>query len=341
MKWWGYRYFSLALGLFFAAYFLFVPALAHVPTFGGDGRSLETAILVEEPAKSRVLYGQLPAGENKYYSFEVEKGERILLGLTIPVKDGAQGFFPDLILMGPGLENEGVPPANLEIPQGYGVKVFSEKLPEAPTYEGFSPSAFYSPIRVDLKAPENGTYYVVVSSAKTAGNYGIVVGYEETFTLKEWLTVPLNQIRIYQWEGQSLPLIFAPLAITLLIGLLLIYFKRKDLMDFTPGRIFGILAGLLFLGTGASFIFQMLLSLSKSSYSSEVIITLILGFANIVLGIITLSLSLRKRDSNASSLKRRLYFFGLGVAGLFLWAGWIVGPLLAFGAGLLPWKQKG
>jgi lipopolysaccharide export LptBFGC system permease protein LptF len=75
-------------------------------------------------------------------------------------------------------------------------------------------------------------------------------------------------------------------------------------------------------------------------YSSEAIITLILGFASIVLGIIALSLSLRKRDSNTDSLRRRLYFFGLGIAGLFLWAGWIIGPLLAFGAGLLPWKQK-
>lgn len=340
MKWWGYRYFSLVLGLLFTAYFLLVPALAHVPTFGGDGKSLETAILVEEPAKSRVLYGQLLAGENRYYSFEMEKGERILLGLTIPVEDGARGFLPELILMGPGLENEGKVPENLEIPQGYGVKVFSEKLPETPTYEGFSPSAFYSPIRADLNAPENGTYYVVVSSAKAAGNYGIVVGYEETFTLEEWLTVPLNQIRIYQWEGQSLPLIFAPVGITLLIGLFLIYFKRKDSMDFKPGRIFGILAGLLFLGTGASFIFQMLLSLSKSSYSSEAIITLILGFASIVLGIIALGLSLKKGNSNTDSLRRRLYFFGLGIAGLFLWAGWIIGPLLAFGAGLLPWKQK-
>jgi len=132
MKWWGHQASSIFLGLLCFIYFLLIPALAHVPTFGGDGKSLETAILVEDPAKSRVLYGQLSAGENRYYSFEMEKGERILLGLTIPVEDGARDFLPELILMGPGLENEGKVPENLEIPQGYGVKVFSEKLPETP-----------------------------------------------------------------------------------------------------------------------------------------------------------------------------------------------------------------
>ena len=65
----------------------------------------------------------------------------------------------------------------------------------------------------DLKAPESGKYYIVVSSEQGEGNYGIVVGYKETFTLKEWISVPLNQIKIYRWEGQSLILIFAPLAI--------------------------------------------------------------------------------------------------------------------------------
>ena len=121
--------------------------------------------------------------------------------------------------MGPGLTNEGKVPETLEVPKGYGVKVFPGDLPESPVYEAFTPSAFYSLASPDLKAPESGTYYAVVSSTQGKGNYGIVIGYKETFTLKEWISVPLNQIKIYLWEGQSLFLIFTPLGITLALGL--------------------------------------------------------------------------------------------------------------------------
>ena len=65
-----------------------------------------------------------------------------------------KGFNPDLILMGPGLTNEGKVPETLEVPKGYGVKVFPGDLPESPVYEAFTPSAFYSLASPDLKAPE-------------------------------------------------------------------------------------------------------------------------------------------------------------------------------------------
>ena len=103
--------------------------------------------------------------------------------------------------------------------------------------------------------------------------------------MKEWISVTLNQIKIYLWEGQSLFLIFIPLGITLAFGLLVIFFKREVVSGFNPARISGIFAGLFFLGTGLSFIFQMLISLSKSSYSSDVFVTLFLILASVVLGI--------------------------------------------------------
>ena len=211
MKGLGFRCSGVILILLTAIYFLLTPALAHVPVFGEGGKSYETAIFIENPAKSRVLYGQLAAGDLRYYSFEMKQGDRIVLGLTVPVEQGNQGFNPDLILMGPGIANEGKVPETPEVPNGYGVKVFPGDLPESPVYEAFTPSAFYSLASPDLKAPENGTYYAVVSSTQGKGNYGIVIGYGETFTLKEWISVTLNQIKIYLWEGQSLFLIFIPL----------------------------------------------------------------------------------------------------------------------------------
>lgn len=341
MKRLGFRCSGVILILLTAIYFLLIPALAHVPVFGEGGKSYETAIFIEDPAKSRVLYGQLAAGDLRYYSFEMKQGDRIVLGLTVPVEQGNQGFNPDLILMGPGLANEGKVPETLEVSKGYGVKVFPGDLPESPVYEAFTPSAFYSLASPDLKAPENGTYYAVVSSTKGIGNYGIVIGYGETFTLKEWISVPLNQIKIYLWEGQSLFLIFTPLGIILALGLLVIFFKREVVSGFNSARISGIFAGLFFLGTGLSFIFQMLISLSKSSYSSDVFVTLFLILASLVLGITSLILGLKDEDYGAKSTRKRLYFLVIGVAGLLFWTGWFVGPLLAFEAAVLPWKRKG
>jgi hypothetical protein len=153
-------------GIFLLAvlYLLSPPALAHVPAFGGEGKSPETAIQIEDPTKSRVLYGHLDSDTLRYYSFKIEKGERIVLGLTIPVEQGNQGFIPNLILIGPALADGGKIPEMLEMPDGYGAKVLTSSLPESPVYEGFTPSAFYSLDHLDIKAPESGTYYIAVGA---------------------------------------------------------------------------------------------------------------------------------------------------------------------------------
>jgi hypothetical protein len=341
MKRLGFCYSGIILILLTGLYLLSTPALAHVPAFGGEGKSPETAISIEEPAVSRVLYGQLAEGDMRYYSFEMKQGDRIVLGLIVPVEKGRQGFTPDLILMGPGIPDEGKVPEKLEVPQGYGVKVFSGRLPESPVYEAFTPGAFYSLASPELKAPESGKYYAVASAAQGEGNYGVVLGYEEAFTLKEWISTPLSQIKIYLWEGQSPFLVFAPFGITLALGLLAIFLKRETIAGFSPARISGIFAGLFFLGTGFSLISQMLISLSKTSYSSEALVTIFLILASMGPGIIAMILSLKGDNYGAASTRKRLYFLGLGITGLLLWAGWFAGPLLAFAAAILPWKRKG
>ncbi|WP_410507808.1 hypothetical protein RSJ42_13560 [Methanosarcina hadiensis] len=319
--------------------FLLAPALAHVPTFEEGGTSPETASLIEDPAKSRVLYGQLPGEDIRYYSFEMGEGERISLGLIVPVEED-HVYVPDLILMGPGLPDEGEAPEKLEVPEGYGTKVFTGTEPESATYEGFTPSAFYSLVRADLQAPENGTYYVAVSSVEGEGNYGVVLGYKERFSLTEWVSIPLNQIRTYRWEGQSLPFIFIPFGITLAAGILVILRKKEDASGFKPAHWAGTFAGLFFLGTGLSLIFQMLYSLSRSSYSPEIVITIFLALAGTGLGVTALVLSLRDERYGKKLTLKRFYFLILGILGLLLWAGLFIGPIFAFEAAVLPWGKK-
>jgi hypothetical protein len=354
MKKWGLRNSGFLLRPAFVllttlltAYFLLSPVFAHVPVFDGEGKSPEEAIYVEDPLKSRVLYGQLSGGGDvRYYSFEMGKGERIRLGLIVPVEPRTRGF-PDLVLMGPGIvsgEESGEVselPGTVEIPEGNGALIVPGSRPKSATYEGFTPSAFYSLARLDLEAPESGTYYAAVNSPPGGGNYGVVLGYLESFSLKEWLLIPLDQIRIYRWEGQSLLFIFTPLLFTLAVGFLIILRTKAEVVDYDPGRWSGALAGLLFLGTGISFLFQMLVSLSKSAYTPEIIITLFLALAHLGLGATAIVLSLRGKGYGKERAREKLYFLVLGLGGFLLWAGWIIGPFLALEAGMIAWGRKG
>jgi len=74
MKGLGFRCSGVILILLTAIYFLLTPALAHVPVFGEGGKSYETAIFIENPAKSRVLYAVLHQLDQKiiypHYDFK-------------------------------------------------------------------------------------------------------------------------------------------------------------------------------------------------------------------------------------------------------------------------------
>jgi hypothetical protein len=118
MKQWKFRVSGILSVMMITVYFLLIPALAHVPIFESGGRSHDKATPILNSEISKVLYGKIAAGDLIYYSFKMNKGERIVLGLTIPVEQGKQGFTPDLILMGPSLTNEGEVPTNLEVPKG-------------------------------------------------------------------------------------------------------------------------------------------------------------------------------------------------------------------------------
>ena len=156
----------------------------------------------------------------------------------------------------------------------------------------------------------------------------------------EWISIPINQIKVYLWEGQSLVMILFPLGITLVLGILLLFLKREVVSSFSPAKISEIFAGLFFIGTGLSFPLKMLISLSKSAYTSSVSITTILTLASILLGLLALGLSFKDKGYSARSIKNSLLFLVIGITGFLFWAGWFAGPLIAFGAAVLPWRSK-
>lgn len=309
---------------------------AHSPLSSGDNESLDTATFIPDPNKSWAIYANLhEGGEAQYYRFETSKGQRIYVMLLKSTAVEEDDFLPGLVLMGPDISNEGAVPAYVEVPEGAGSMVVEGAQPSEATYEPFSPSSFYSLAKVDIEAPASGAYYVAVYEPSRGGHYSIAIGEREEYTLSEWLLIPINLISVYQWEGQSLAVIFAPLGITVVIGLvLMVWRQRNGKITSTLFLWTGALSALLFLGTGAMTIFQMILALTKTSLVPEAGITIVFALMPILLGIGALRVVLK--SGSKVDIRKRAYLVIIGILALFAWAGLLVGPALAVIASVLP-----
>ncbi len=321
-----------------------ISAVAHVPEFPKGSEDIRQATVIEKPAKSWAVYGELRrGGEAHYYRMELEEDDRILLSLLVTTDPSERDFTPSFTLMGPGLthkegeedEHEHTLPAYLEVPEGYGTITVEGQRPPKATYEAFSPSSFYSLGDLDLRAPTDGTYYVAVHEPSAGGRYSLVVGYVESFTLREWVLVPVSLISVYRWEGQGLLMIFSPMLLTVAIGLVLMAWhmkRRKKSLELQ--RWLTVLAGLTFVGSGSSMFFQMAFTATRAPLGAEAVVTLLLAILPILVGLGALRLGLD--GTQEPDPRTRIKTFILGLLALFVWAGFVIGPILAFLASVMP-----
>ena len=328
------RFVLLAIVLVFA---VFVPQVfGHAPLAPGNNESLATATVVSDPTKSWAIYSELhEGGEAQYYRFDISEGQRIHVSLLKSPSTEDKGFVPSFVLMGPKLASQDALPTYVQVPQGVGTLVVQGKIPVQATYEAFSPSAFYQLADVELDAPSSGTYYVVVFEPSRGGHYGLAIGDRESFTLSEWALSPLNFISIYQWEGESLPFIFAPLAVTLALGIALLFLNRRSGKNIqTPFQWMAGLAGLLFLASSFTIFSQILFASTRTPIGLDVVITIVFASVSLVLGFAAIRLSMRKMIA----VRTRLTVLIVGLLALFAWSGFIAGPIIALIASMLPHK---
>ena len=307
---------------------------AHVPDFQGGGDSLETAAHIHDPLKSWVIYDELhESGEAHYFSVHMDKGQRLRLQFFSPDQD----FFPDVAVMGPGIAENETLPAFVEVPSEVGILLIQGEKQERADFEPFTPASYYYFAKLDWEVTEHGDYIIAVFHADQEGKYGMAIGYIETFTLQEWLTVPVDTIAIHEWGGQNILLIIAPLTITFVIGLILLVWPPgtgRLTMKTEVWRIMGSFAGLLYVGGGFTLASQMAFALSKSGLDASSIVTLIFIAIPLILGSILLRKSINLEAKLAP--KDRLVLVVLGLLGLFTWAGVIVGPVLSMIGAVLP-----
>jgi hypothetical protein len=324
-------------------FFLAIPlVMAHAPLGTQDNESIDTATIIPDPTKSWALYSALNSdGDSQYYTFNISSGQTIHALMYKSLRPEDTNFNPVLVLMGQNVNATGNAPTKITVPSGYNTQLIHPTNPE-PSYEPFSPGilAYLTDLTISNAPP--GQYYLVVyeaSSNPTGGHYGLAIGDRETYTIDEWILIPINLISIYQWEGQSIALIFAPMLVTLIVGLILVGWRQRKQCDLANLMVWlAAIAGLTFVGTAASTFFQLLFGASQVSVGVDVVITIVFAAIPLILGLTTLRIALK--NSPEATVRKRIYFVVLGVAALFIWAGLIVGPILAILASAMPTNLK-
>jgi hypothetical protein len=312
---------------------IILPVDAHVPISADNNNNLNSAFFIENPLKSYVIYGHLhDTGDVGYYRFNLNSGDQLKLSLMTP---GFNAPVPDIIVMSPGNSGSTTAlPQTMEIPQGYSAEVIKGQKPVTAEYEPFTPAAIFNVASYSKNITQPGTYYVAVVSPANETQYSIAVGYLEEFSVSEWILVPISVINTHIWGGQSLIAILTPFLAIMILGLILIA-RREQSSQIKKPLSFWLttIAGLCYLGGASIVLVQMVRVLMVTGLSAGVIVTLILAFIPVTLGVWILRIA---RSTFPLSKKDRFSLGIIGLLGLLFWAGFIIGPVIAFIAALVP-----
>ncbi len=309
------------------------PVSAHAPANTGSNEDISNATIIVNPEKSYAIYTDLhQSGEAQYYKFSMQKGQQ-LFG-TVQVPDSGS-MVMDIVIIGPGIVSSGNVPPFIEIPAGSGAMVIEGTKPEKPTYEPFTPQPINEVAHFNLTVPEDGDYYIA-AYGPGGGNYGFAPGFLEQFTISEWLLIPISVISIYLWSGQSLALVITPFLFIVISGLaLLIFYQKKSGKRWGYRKWIVLFSGLLYLGGVTVTITQTIHTLLLTGYSYGVLLTLIFIVIPSLLGIVIIREGLSLTREKRSVPLTGLLILIAGLLGLIMWAGFIIGPVLAILGGTL------
>lgn len=310
-----------------ASMFMFQAAAGYTPLEAeGEHGSLEMALEIRDPTKSWTLYKALhEAAEPHYYRVHLEPGDRLVVSLFTPLYEDP-GFIPRLVVMGADLQTRGQFPAYIEVPEGYAVTAPRSNR-TTPEYEPFTPASYHFLAELRYEPVVGGDYYFAVYEPDRCGRYGLATGYREEFTLEEWVTTPVELLRIRLWEGQSPLIVFGPLVAAAAACVWLV--SRRE-MIIGVHMWLGLAVASAYVATGVNTAVQMFLALAASGFSSGSFLTAVFVASQAGLGVMVLQKTLKERRSR--TVAQRAVMAAYGLIGLVVWAGVIVGPMLALAA---------
>ncbi|MBD3206374.1 hypothetical protein GF319_08525 [Candidatus Bathyarchaeota archaeon] len=312
-------------------FMVFVPTvIGHTPLNPkGDNHSLETAIEIENPTKSWTLYEEIHEPRHPlYYKLHLNEGELLRVSLFVPVAED-EHFLPRLIVLGPDLSGQGNIPSYIESTSEY-ASVGLPSFRAEPEFEPFTPASYYYLSEYEHIAETSSDYYIVVYEPEEKGKFGLAIGNRETYTLLDWIRIPLDLIRIRNWEMQSPFIIFGPLLLTFIAVFGFIYSREKIIGIHMWLAIAG---GSLFIGSSVEKLVQVVYAQIYSGFSSTSILTLIIIVMQFALGYYVLRRTINERR------RKDLIFIasliGYGIIGFFVWAGLIIGPSLIIASAVI------
>ena len=231
--------------------------------------------------------------------------------------------------MGPDLGEQGNVPSYIEKPPGYksvGVPSFRTE----PEFEPFTPASYYYLSEYEHTAEKTSDYYIVVYEPEREGKFGLAIGTRETYTLLDWILLPIDLMRIRNWEMQSPFITFGPLILSFIIVFGSIYRREKIIGVHMWSAIAG---GSLFIGSSVEKLVQVIYAQLFSGFSSTSILTLIIIVMQLSLGYHVIQRTLNER--RRKDIIFIVSFIGYGIIGFFIWAGFIIGPLLVIASAAL------
>jgi hypothetical protein len=310
-----------------------LPVNAHVPVSADGNTDISTAVAIEKPTKSYVIYGHLrDTGQVAWYELHMNPGDRLVVSLMTP---GYNAPVPDMIVMSPvtSLSFEGLH-KQVSVPKGYSSQIIRGEEPHKAEYEPFGPSPVFEVISYSKEITAPGLYYLAVVSPADETRYSIGVGYVEEFTLSEWVLVPVSVISTHLWEGQSILAILTPFLAVVTLGFIVISRreKRKE-SPLTYCSWIATVAGLCYLGGSTITLVQMVRAIAITGPFPSVALTLVFAFIPLALGIWALRIG---RSSSIRTRQNRTFLVLIGILGFVFWGGLIIGPVLAIGAAVLP-----
>jgi len=238
----------LKISPFLLLIFVLIPAgaLAHVPVLEGVTAShpelplikWENAEAITSPnEQSLAVYGKLKqAGEVDVYKFRSTVSEVISVELLVPAWPRTETFFPEVMIIGPGVgERIGRPlPSGINLLPGLTGFVLNNQLsrPRSSIFEPYSLERLYNGEKMQLEVAAGNTYYLAVyEPTRKSGVYSLALGEKENFQNQSLGTVLGNVLKMkLGWLDEvSVPLLNLVSEFLVLLGLSLLFFSGRHL----------------------------------------------------------------------------------------------------------------
>lgn len=169
-------------------------AFGHKPLDTSGPATRSVPVNIREHQISRAAYNSLRDEKDVHYYklLSVKKGERIYASIYIPRIERLKDFSPILGLIGPGLEmelddlNKELVEELLEIYPGEGVILKKNEKKAKNFFEPFTQTNYWEKQQLELVAPVDGDYYLVVFDPAGKGDkYLLSIGEKESWGLKD------------------------------------------------------------------------------------------------------------------------------------------------------------